>query len=330
MEYKGCNTADTADKSALCDLIEEFLAWQSGVRSLSAHSITAYRNDLRAMLAMIALSKRMSAEDCALCGADSVSPEDLRSCISMLSKQNRAASSINRFTASVRTFFAYCRRFGYVKTDPACGLKTVKNPVRVPKFMSAAEIDELCAQPKTEPLLWPARDAALFEVLYSSGCRVSELAELKLQDVSVRLDSATVRGKGGKDRRVFFSAEASAALKPYLREREERLKRSGTHKGAQTLFINRNGKNLSARGIRFIVSRYSSLEGTKRHVSPHTFRHTFATALIRSGADIRSVQEMLGHSSISTTQRYTHITTAELTALYNRAHPHGSHKGGGT
>lgn len=313
----------------LQDLIEEFLAWQGGVRGLSPHSISAYRNDLESMKTMLirlnASAEKTSAEP----ALASVTSENLRACIGMLSRENRAASSINRFSASVRNFFAYCRRFQYIKIDPAADLKNVKMPVRVPKFMNAAEIDEMCAQPSKAPLLWEARDRALFEALYSSGCRVSELAELKMSDLSVRLDSALVRGKGGKDRRVFFSKEAVRALKIYTAEREQRLIERGeqTYKSALTLFINRNGKNLSARGIRFIVSRYSSLEGTKRHVSPHTFRHTFATAMIRSGADIRSVQEMLGHASLSTTQRYTHITSAELKALYNRAHPHGSKNG---
>ena len=335
----------------LQDLIEEFLAWQGGVRGLSPHSVTAYRNDLDMMRTMLirlnspaqkAPAQKESAQkvpaqktpaESALPGSAlaepalaSITGENLRSCIGMLSKENRAASSINRFSASVRNFFAYCRRFEYIKIDPAADLKNVKMPMRVPKFMNAAEIDEMCAQPAKAPLLWEARDRALFEALYSSGCRVSELAELKMSDISARLDSALVRGKGGKDRRVFFSKKARQTLKNSGGEHKKKTRKKGkkAYKGAQTLFINRNGTNLSARGIRFIVSRYSSLEGTKRHVSPHTFRHTFATAMIRAGADIRSVQEMLGHSSLSTTQRYTHITSAELRALYNRAHPHGS------
>ena len=302
------------------DLIEEFLAWQSGVRGLSEHSVTAYRSDLYAMAAMLKANVPPQAKNPA---CDAVTTEDLRACIGALSRQNKAAASINRFIASVRNFFAYCRRFNYIKIDPACDLKTVKNPVRVPKFMSAEEVDALCAQPGQTPLLWPERDTALFEMLYSSGCRVSELAQLKLGDVSAAYDSALVRGKGGKDRRVFFSKEACAALKRYVAERGKIIGKAGG-KTTEALFINRKGGALSARGMRFIVSRYSSAEGTNRHVSPHVFRHTFATAMLRSGADIRAVQEMLGHSSISTTQRYTHITTEELTALYNRAHPHGS------
>ena len=127
------------------DLIEEFLAWQSGVRGLSEHSVAAYRSDLYAMAAML---KAGAAAPAAKNPAyDAVTTEDLRACIGALSRQNKAAASINRFIASVRNFFAYCRRFDYIKIDPACDLKTVKNPVRVPKFMSAEEVDALCAQP---------------------------------------------------------------------------------------------------------------------------------------------------------------------------------------
>lgn len=311
--------SDTLD-----DLIEEFLAWQDGVRGLSAHSVQAYRRDLSQMVRILSAVNPNFTGSAPVC---SVQASDLRSCIGQLSRDKKAASSINRFIAAVRNFFAYCRRFDYIKIDPAAELKTVKQPVRVPKFMNAAEVDDLCRCPIDNPLLWAERDNALFEMLYSSGCRVSEIAGIKLEDLSVLQDSALVRGKGGKDRRVFFSHDAVVSLKRYMQEREKRLRELGllqAGKNPAALFINWKGTNLSARGIRFIISRYSSAEGTNRHVSPHVFRHTFATAMIGAGADIRTVQEMLGHSSISTTQRYTHVTTAQLKALYNCAHPHGT------
>ena len=273
--------SDTLD-----NLIEEFLAWQDGVRGLSAHSVQAYRRDLSQMLRILSAVNPNFTGSAPVC---SVQTSDLRSCIGQLSRDKKAASSINRFIA--------------------------------------AEVDDLCRCPIDNPLLWAERDNALFEMLYSSGCRVSEIAGIKLEDLSALQDSALVRGKGGKDRRVFFSHDAVVSLKRYMQEREKRLRELGllqAGKDPAALFINCKGTNLSVRGIRFIISRYSSAEGTNRHVSPHVFRHTFATAMIGAGADIRTVQEMLGHSSISTTQRYTHVTTAQLKALYNRAHPHGT------
>ncbi|MBO5691028.1 MAG: tyrosine-type recombinase/integrase, partial [Spirochaetaceae bacterium] len=175
-----------------------------------------------------------------------------------------------------------------------------------------------------------ARDKALFQMFYSSGCRVAEMAGLTLEDFSQDLSSAMVRGKGGKDRRVFFTPTASSALKEYLPQRQQKLLHSGkdvAKEPVRSLFLNNQGGALTTRGIRYILSRYSGVEGTNNPVSPHAFRHTFATALLSNGADVRMVQEMLGHSSISTTQRYTHITTAQLVKTYNQAHPHGGTEG---
>ena len=240
--------------------------------------------------------------------------------------QGSAASSVNRFVAAVRSLFAYCRRFDYIQKDPALEIHTVKQPKQLPKFMTASEVQELCTAPEKNSLLWEARDKALFQMFYSSGCRVAEMAGLTLEDFSQDFSSAMVRGKGGKDRRVFFTPTASTALKEYLPQRQQKLLRFGNDGASQpvrALFLNNHGGALTTRGIRYILSRYSGVEGTNNPVSPHAFRHTFATALLSNGADVRMVQEMLGHSSISTTQRYTHITTAQLVKTYNQAHPHG-------
>ena len=160
-------------------------------------------------------------------------------------------------------------------------------------------------------------------MLYSSGCRVSEIAGLRMRDLKADYRSAIVHGKGNKDRIVFFSDKAVAAFKLYLEERKMHVK---AEKPVASVFISRRGTGLSVRGIYGIVDRYSSVEGTNRHVSPHSFRHSFATSMLNAGADIRIVQEMLGHSSISTTQRYTHVTAAKLVDIYNRAHPHGEER----
>ena len=248
----------------------------------------------------------------------------MRLCIGVLSKQKRAAASINRLIASVRSLFAYCKKFKYIAINPALELKTIKNPRRLPRFMTGAEVDKLCAAPHANELLWETRDRALFEMLYSSGCRVSEMASLVLTDLSADYSSAIVTGKGKKDRRVYFEQDARTALTAYLADRRERF---GDADGEKALFVNQHGKKLTPRGIAYIIDRYSGAEGTNRHVSPHAFRHTFATAMLTGGADVRLVQELLGHASISTTQRYTHVTTDRLIELYNKAHPHGGAKG---
>jgi integrase/recombinase XerC len=205
----------------------------------------------------------------------------------------------------------------------AFDLKTVKNPKKLPRFMTGAEVDRICKEPEINELLWEKRDKALFEMLYSSGCRASEIASLTLDDMSADFSSAMVTGKGKKDRRVYFEEDARKALKEYL---DDRKKRFADKDSERHIFVNQRGGALTTGGIRLILSRYSGSEGTKHHISPHAFRHTFATAMISNGADVRLVQELLGHSSISTTQRYTHISTERMIEMYNQAHPHGGKK----
>ncbi len=307
--------------NTLLEYIDEFLAYQLGVRGLSENSVNAYNRDLCKMIEIL-----QKESDSAI-DVHCITLRDLRFCISQLSKEGKTPASINRFIASVRNLFAYLARFDYINTNVALELKTVKQPVRVPHFMSNSEATELCELPEKNNLLWATRDRALFEMLYSSGCRVSEMAGIRVADISAKKDSAIVTGKGKKDRRVFFSNEAVQTLENYMIERNAKLvalrKGDNAFKASNKLFINQKGTELTARGIRFIISRYSSVEGTNKHVHPHVFRHSFATAMITEGADIRSVQEMLGHSSISTTQRYTHVTSESLRKLYKQAHPHG-------
>ena len=159
-------------------------------------------------------------------------------------------------------------------------------------------------------------------MLYSSGCRASEIVGLRLIDFMDGGHSAIVTGKGNKQRKVFFAEEARKALAEYLKDRKKLLADLKKDPAPGQVFINLKGGPLTTGGLRYILSRYSGVEGTKRHINPHAFRHTFATTMLGNGADVRMVQEMLGHSSISTTQRYTHITTEKLIETYNKAHPH--------
>ena len=294
----------------LKDVIEEFLVYKGSVKNMSSNTITGYRNDLEKLCNMLKAEKSL----------DSITKEDLRFCIGELSKKGYEPSSINRFIAAIRSLFAYCKRFEYIIINPALDIKTIKQPKRLPRFMTKSEVDDICNKPNEKEILWQVRDCALFEMLYSSGCRVSELANLQLSDLAPDYSSGIVTGKGKKDRQVFFSADAVKALKEYLLERNARFPNATNIK---FVFINLKGSVLTARGMRYIISRYSGLEGTNKPVSPHAFRHTFATAMLGNGADVRVVQELLGHSSISTTQRYTHITTSQLIQTYNQAHPHG-------
>lgn len=292
--------------------INEYLLYLDAVRGLSANSVLGYKKDLDYL--MLFVGKDIDIKD--------VTKENLLFCIGELSKKKMAATSINRFIAAVRTFFAYCKKFQYIPKNPAIELKTVRIPKKIPRFLTANEMNSLCNQPELKELLWTSRDCAIFEMLYSSGCRVSELANLRFSDFMEGFSKAIVKGKGNKDRVVYFAKQAQAALKIYLDDRKKILQEKKVENEPEYIFINQKGNRLSAAGIRWIVSRYSGVEGTNHHISPHAFRHTFATQLLSNGADVRAVQELLGHSSISTTQRYTHITTEKLIEIYNKAHPH--------
>lgn len=298
----------------LSDVIDEFIEYIDTVKGLSPNTVEGYKNDYRLLLDFLGSDRIL----------DDVTREDLNICIGELSKLKRKNASINRFISSIRTLFSYCLKFSYIEKNPALSLKTVKRAKVMPRFMTEGEIDTLCELPHKKELLWESRDKALFEMLYSSGCRVSELAALKISDFQGGTGSALVHGKGGKDRIVYFGKEAQKAFLEYLKDRKTILtahKKSG--KDVPQVFINQNASALTTGGIRYILSRYTGIEGTGRHMNPHAFRHTFATQLLSNGCDVRVVQELLGHASISTTQRYTHVTTEKLIETYKKAHPHG-------
>ena len=293
-------------------LTDEFLLYLSAVRGLSDNTVKGYGNDL------LQLQEFLTPE----LDVKSITRENLMLCIGRLSAENKSAATVNRFIAAVRTLFAYAKKLNYIEKNPSLEMKTVKLPKRMPNFMTAAEVNEICDEPVKEELLWKSRDHALFLMLYSSGCRASEIVSLKLTDFMDGGRSAIVTGKGNKQRRVYFADQARQALAEYLKDRKKLLSDLKIEPQPAELFINLKGGSLTTSGLRYILNRYSGAEGTNRHVNPHAFRHTFATNMLSNGADVRIVQEMLGHSSISTTQRYTHITTEKLIDIYNKAHPH--------
>lgn len=294
----------------------EYLNYIENVQMLSKNTVDSYRRDLVQFENFVGAKKQMH----------DISLDELRSCVGSLSRKGRAAASINRFIVSVHKLFSYCRKWGYIANNVSTELKSVKLPKRVPKFLTQREVDSICMQPAENPLLWEARDRAILELLYSTGCRVSEVSGLNVRDVSADHSSAMVTGKGSKDRRVFLEEDARNALEKYLVERKLRFPHSTD---SDALFLNQRGGRLTRRGIALVIARYSGVEGTNYHAFPHMFRHTFATSMLSAGADVRVIQKMLGHENISTTQKYTHITTEQLIQTYNNAFPHGNRKNNG-
>lgn len=297
----------------LSELVDEFLLYLSAVRGLSDNTVLGYKNDLNHLQNFLSPSLDIKT----------ITKENLLLSVGELSRQKKSAASVNRFIAAVRTLFFYAQKYHYVEKNPAIELKTVKLPKRIPNFMTQNEVEELCNQPKTNELLWETRDCAIFTMLYSSGCRASEIINLKIEDFTDNFHAAIVTGKGNKQRKVYFEDEARKALAAYLQDRKKVLASNGIVDPTHQVFINQRGLPLTTCGLRYILTRYSGKEGTARHMNPHAFRHTFATTMLNNGADVRVVQELLGHSSISTTQRYTHMTTEKLIEVYNKAHPHG-------
>ena len=297
---------------------EEYLQYLESVRCLSANTVTSYRNDLHHLLLCVDGKKPVSE----------VSENDLISSIGSLTRHKYKRTSINRYMAAVRGLFSYCKHFGRIKVDVSQELETVHVSQELPRYMTQGEVDELCAEPMEKNLLWQARDRALFEVLYSTGCRVSEIAGLRFSDFKNGYMSAVVNGKGDKDREVYLEKDARDALLAYLEERKGRFPASELDGGTpvEQIFVNQHGTALTAHGIWYILKMYTGPEGTRRHLSPHAFRHTFATSMLNNGADIRMVQKMLGHSSISTTQRYTHVTKERIIDVYRQACPRSGKK----
>lgn len=293
----------------LSEACSEYLIYLDSVRSVSGNTILGYKNDLSRLQEFLGAERDMA----------SIVKNDLLFCVGELSKEKKSAASVNRFIAATRGVFTYCRKMNFITTNIALEIKTVKLPKRMPRFLTGDEVDKLCLEPKNNELLWESRDRALFELLYSSGCRVSELCGLKFSDFKDNHRSAVVKGKGNKERYIYFAEDAQKALEVYL---EDRKKRFGSITG-EYVFVNQGGTPLTTGGVRYILTKYTGPEGTNKHVSPHAFRHTFATTMLANGADVRVVQELLGHSTVSTTQRYTHVTTERLIDIYKKTHPHG-------
>lgn len=293
---------------------EEYLEYLRGVRSLSPRTVENYRRDLRLFDSFLAETPPFMAGD-----------SDIRLFIAELGQNDFQSSSVNRILSALRGFYRYAIRFSLTEKNPVEAVRNLKVPQKMPSFLFADDAESFCKKPENsvQKPLWQARDTALLTVLYSTGCRVSEIAGITLADIDSSRKSATVTGKGRKQRKVFFSNAAREALDAYLPERRAVIERQQERQYAKNkLFISKRGRALSVRGIQFIIERYAKELGNKR-ISPHALRHTFATTLITRGADIRVVQEMLGHASISTTQRYTHITKDYLKKIYYQAHPHG-------
>jgi len=280
--------------------IAKFMRYLEIEKDYSKHTILNYRLDLddfRKFLGEAAIEK--------------VDYLILRKYLAHLKEKKLGAKTMSRHLSTLRSFFKFLIREGYLKTNPILTLSSPKLEKHLPRFLTEEEVSRLieASLPKDEQGL---RDRAILETFYSCGIRISELVGLNIDDVDFIGGVIKVRGKGKKERISPIGDKAIGAIRAYL---DKRKRQSGV------IFLNKRGTRISARGVRNIFSKYMRISQIKQGASPHTLRHSFATHLLNRGADLRTVQELLGHANLATTQIYTHLTTEKLKSVYDKAHP---------
>jgi len=291
--------------------LEQYLEYLRRVRGLSPNTIQAYRRDLQ----MLATFFREA-------GCDEEDPRSARSFVGHLNGRGYSAASVNRILSAVRGYYRFRGKIDGETANPFGGIRGVRAGGKLPSVLFETETDAVLAMHGAS--FEDARDLALFEFLYSTGCRVSEAVGVDVTDVDLRGGRARVTGKGRKERIVFLGKSARETLTAYLTLRKHRVR---AEHGARALFLNARGARLTARGVRYLLQRRLAEMHFPRPATPHTFRHSFATHILNRGADIRVVQELLGHASLSTTQVYTHVGIDRLKKVYREAHPHARERG---
>jgi len=295
--------------AAMRDLLKAFLTYLRLNRNLSPHTLRAYDSDLSQYLEFLTghLSKPASA-----IAPREVDSQAVRGFLDSLHRRGSSRASVARRVSALRAFGRWLVREGHIDADPASLVGAPKVEQKLPTHLDMKEVVGMIESADTSTPLG-RRDRAILELFYASGLRLSELVGLDVEDVNLSGRVARVAGKGGKERIVPFNNSTAKAIKAYLKDR-------GDEEG-DALFLNYQGTRLSTRGVDRVVRRYAREAATRLGVSPHALRHSFATHLLQAGADLRAIQELLGHERLSTTQRYTHLDAASLLAQYKKAHP---------
>jgi integrase/recombinase XerC len=248
-----------------------------------------------------------------------VDVNEARSYLAYLNEKAYSKATIARKLATLRSFYKYLVKMNRSSVNPLSAIRTPKQEKKLPRFLEYEEVKRLLETPPTDSWLG-ARDRAILETLYSTGVRVSELVGLNMDDIDFLSEVIHIRGKGKKERVTPISSSALQAIQHYMEYRNKRAQNNG-HFDSKVLFVNKHGHRLSTRSVRRKMDKYLKMAGLDPAISPHTLRHSFATHMLNNGADLRSVQELLGHQSLSTTQVYTHLTTRKLKDVYENAHP---------
>jgi integrase/recombinase XerC len=319
-------TAAPVTAPQLSSLVTEYLRVLANERGASAHTLRAYERELHNFAIFVA--ERFAADQ----AVGQIEHTHIRAYLGTLYDRGLSKASAARALAAIRSWFKWLARAGYLEQNAAALVSTPKLPKHLPRVPSIEQMNRAVDSVGEDAAAWPARDKAILEMLYGCGIRNAELTGLNLEDIHWANEAILIRGKGQKQRYVPLGDTAAKALRAYLAERSARLAAAGGAKRVATpaLFVNFQlrglGKiggqaRLTTRSVGRIVKRIAILRGLSADVHPHTLRHAFGTHLLEEGADLRAIQELLGHERLSTTQRYTQLTTAQLTQVYDRTHP---------
>jgi integrase/recombinase XerC len=291
--------------------IGDFLDYLTYERNVSGNTVTAYRNDLESFTGFLCNDYfTMARDQLDLRRVDHLA---VRAYLAHLARRKLSRSSIARHLSAMRSFFKYLMREAVVDANPARTVATPKREKHLPSVMQPSDVALLIEQPDVSTPLG-LRDRAFLELLYASGLRIAELVGIDIDDVELRARLVKVRGKGAKERIVPFGSKAEEAVRAWLAAREAPPEE-------EALFVNYRGERITARSVRRLFDGYVRDAALRAGISPHTMRHSFATHLLNAGADLRAIQELLGHASLSTTQKYTHLNDWELMKVYRKAHP---------
>jgi integrase/recombinase XerC len=309
----------------LHDLIEDFIDYLGNQKGYSKHTVRNYHIDLRQFLDFLGTKEELTAGEHAGLKPEAVSPLVIREYLGRL-YGNLSRTTIARKLSAVRSFFLFLEKRGLSRGNPAVDVATPKLEKHLPNFLPVDDVFRLLENhEQANPL--DLRDLAILEVLYSSGIRASELEGLNLSSIDFDERLMRVIGKGNKERLVPIGRKALDTVRSYLEAIQNLRRKTGGHSQDAPLFLNFRGGRLSARSIGRIIKKYAIASGLSSEISPHSMRHSFATHLLDGGADLRSVQELLGHKNLSTTQKYTHVSLDRLMAVYDKTHPRSEQEG---
>ncbi|MEN6383706.1 MAG: tyrosine recombinase XerC [Phycisphaerales bacterium] len=316
-----------------CVIINEFLDYLKFEKHFSEHTAKCYNADLEQFCEHIsgqtpqsdwtssdnsgpvATQTQVKVEQLLL----SLTTDTVRAYMAHLNDKQYSKSTSARKLATLRSFYKFLVKRNYLQNNPVTAVRTPKQDKKLPKFLEYDQVKKLLETPPADSWLG-ARDRAIMETLYGTGVRVSELVSLNIEDVDFLGEVLHVRGKGKKERISPIGSSALQSIQHYMEYRNKRAQNNGNF-DSKVLFVNKHGKRLSTRSVRRKMDKYLKMAGLDPSISPHTLRHSFATHMLNNGADLRSVQELLGHQSLSTTQIYTHLTTKKLKEVYDNAHP---------